>query len=209
VRIPRHIFGEMSKSSVGLQYLRERSIIQLLLRTVKDDKAPCVNRRAAMWGLGHIGAADAGCEDILGLDPGFIEWCVQCCCLDGNLSLRSTAFHVLGLAGRSKQGMRALQNLQWDVSPFYSNSAVAFPKDTSVLFQRDAENEISKIADVIEKEPSSGTLTAVLKPFSSAPSPELEVLNLIAKVSILRVVMVIVITGPLIRFVDAGCDNVF
>jgi hypothetical protein len=187
VSLPRHVFGEMAKNSVGLKHLKDGEIIHKLIRTCKDETASCLRRRAAMWSLGHIGASDLGCEEVCAVDASFVDWVVLCCCSNASFALRSTAFNVLGLLGRSKQGMRFLQNAQWDVSPFYSNSAVAFPKDTSQLFQRDSESEGAKESDVLDTEisphPSAPqSLEAIGKPFGHAATPEAEVLNLIAKV---------------------------
>jgi hypothetical protein len=92
------------------------------------------------------------------VDSKFVEFCIHNACNCGNLSLRGTFFFVLGLFSRTMKGSMKLNQLQWEgrlgshirvvvffhkhtyflyilAAPFGSNSAVAIPKNPSVLFQ--------------------------------------------------------------------------
>lgn len=126
---------------MGCSIITEQKTIVDLISNVRDVDAPCLQRRASLWCLGHLGSSDAGYSLLASVDPRFIEWCVENTAKASNYSIRATAFTILGLLSRSKPGMRKLTNLQWDCSPAGTNSAVATPRQHSYLFQEKVEGE--------------------------------------------------------------------
>lgn len=180
VAIPRHPYGELGKSLEGCNFLTERGVVEGLASCARNESISSTLRRAAFWGLGHLGSSDMGCSLLHHVDPTFIDWATHFSCTASNFSLRGAAFYSLGLISRSKRGLRKLSYLQWDASPFGSTSAVAFPRHLAQMFS--AEN--IKFSSV--ESPESIDQDINLKPFGSHLSGEItaeqDVLNLIAKV---------------------------
>ncbi len=148
VPMPRHAYGELARTSEGLAILNQRSIISDLLnvvhRRVGSDSAKAaaagvsnssIDMRSALWSLAHIGSTELGHVAILSADPMFLEWCLENIASCPNFSLRGTFFYVVGLLSRTARGSRKLLQAQWDCAPAGCNSAVAFPRNPSVLFK--------------------------------------------------------------------------
>ena len=185
VPMPRHVYGELSRTLEGCACLAERNIIFELVSFIHSSRHVTSDSnhelRAALWALGHIGSSDYGFTAILNADPYFVEWCLQNVTSNLNFSLRGTFFYVLGLISRTIKGCRRLFQLNWDSAPMGGNSAVAFPKDPSVLFQPIRDLQITTTTNHSCFQNIS-TNAVLLTPFNISNDIEVEVLNLVAKV---------------------------
>lgn len=151
--IPRHLYGEMAKSTRGCTLLNELEIITKLLHDVKNIQNKESIRRAAFWALGHIGASETGYAALAEIDFNFMEWCVNFVYNSNNFSLRGTALYCLGMLSRSTKGCQRLHQLNWFCSPIDSNSAVALPQNISLLFQyMSGSGAGSTSADIAEED---------------------------------------------------------
>lgn len=207
--MPRHVYGELARTLEGCALLSQRSVVADLLsiahRRLSDSACGAsgssnAEMRSALWSLGHISSSELGLSAILGADPMFVEWCLENVASCPNFSLRGTFFYVVGLLSRTAKGNRKLLQSQWDSAPAGSNSAVAFPRNTSVLFRplssptgptgassappgpglhNDSDAHPQSVLGSPPKAVKS--LTPFLQ--SGAVSIETEILNLIAKVT--------------------------
>lgn len=159
VPIPRHLYGELSRNSVGINILREHVVVKTLLRTLNDEDTVSAKRRSALWALGHIGATSAGYNMISREMPRFVKWIISIATTSLDYSLRATAFIVLGLVGRSHGGGIHLAAEKWGISPRIG-VAVAIPKDLSSLF-------------CMHINPNSTANTPLDSPCNPAPAPPL------------------------------------
>lgn len=165
--------------------------------------------RSWLWSLGHIGATELGYAAIANIDPAFVEWCIDCACSCPYFNVRGTFFYVLGLLSRTTKGAQRLRQCRWDCSAPNSNCAVAIPRLPKVLFKRitllhkvDSNHNMGIRKPRLSQgqsrngQPRVGTMPylsmsnppssiKLLTPFipSGSVNAELEVLNLIAKVS--------------------------
>ena len=55
VPVPRHLYGEIAKSTRGCTLLNELQIINKLIHDAKNIQNKESTRRAAFWAIGHIG----------------------------------------------------------------------------------------------------------------------------------------------------------
>lgn len=92
--------------------------------------------RSILWSLGHLASNDLGLGLLLGVDPHFIDWCVDSVSSCLYYNVRGTFFHVLGLISRSSAGGKKLGRLGWHSSDYANPSAVAIPRSSSALFGR-------------------------------------------------------------------------
>lgn len=131
--IPRHFFGELSRTLQGCSVLSENNIIRSMISVSRMESNSITDRSSALWALGHISASDLGLLNITNIDPGFVEWCTVNAIMSPNFALRATFFHVVGLISRCKTGVKALSMLNWSSSPS-TVSALALPHDLRRLF---------------------------------------------------------------------------
>ena len=168
--MPRHLFGELSRTADGCSELtrrnlifemvaKARSVYETLQRNVASifpstSSSPAASLpavplthlvlqqhaqqtlelRSVLWSLGHMASNEVGVGLLLGVDPHFVSWCVDCVATCSYYNVRGTFFHVLGLVSRSPSGLKKLLRLGWDRATFNSNSAVAIPRETRELF---------------------------------------------------------------------------
>lgn len=88
-----------------------------------------VDKRAALWALGHIGSSDIGFEYLERYDiiPYLSQQCYSCT----TLSMRGTCFYVMGLLGTSSYGRQQLRSLNWS---FSSRHSIAVPSTIQSSF---------------------------------------------------------------------------
>eukprot|EP00743_Colponemidia_sp_Colp-15_P007761 GILK01008403.1.p1 GENE.GILK01008403.1~~GILK01008403.1.p1 ORF type:complete len:1354 (+),score=260.34 GILK01008403.1:95-4156(+) len=132
VYVPPHFYGELVKTSEGVELLRESNHFQDFTNEIKAESTPPLVRRAALWTVGHIGACDNGFVFLeeTRLVPVIVSIAQESLCL----SLRGTCFYVLGLLSRSKRAREVLKGLGW-VSPADDMSCISVPEDVSKFFQ--------------------------------------------------------------------------
>lgn len=119
----------------GFDILIQRGILYDLLRTARSTSSSNDELRAALWALGHICSSEMGFASVCNIDSDFMEHCIERVTKCANFSLRGVYFFVLGLIGRNSLGIRKLSKCLWDTSPIGGNSAVAIPRNPSILFR--------------------------------------------------------------------------
>lgn len=181
VPIQRHLYGELARSIEGVATLTRNDIIFRLIKIANDNNISLVERKNALWSLGHIASSDLGYTAIDKVDASFVEWIISQALTNQIYSFRSTFFYVLGLISRSTAGFKKLRVLKWECSPLNSDTAIAFPVDMSSMFQLSATRKdnasIKKSGDYW-----APPMTRLLKPFNAGiVSVEVEILNAIVK----------------------------
>jgi len=131
---PPHFFGELAKTSAGVEILNASGHIKDFLQLYKDETINPVERRAALWTLGHISSSRIG-ANLLDKEKLFSEF-VRMATSDSCLSIRGTCFYILGMV--SKAHRDTLDKLDWD-SP--NNSYIAVPRNPKLLFQQLPEHK--------------------------------------------------------------------
>lgn len=102
---PRHLYGELVKTKLGLKKLKDSGHIEELLGKLTSD-CPIIERRASLWALGHTGCTERGVIYLSSLRA--IETMIQIAEQSPVLSLRGTAFQAVSLLARSTLGRNEL-----------------------------------------------------------------------------------------------------
>jgi rapamycin-insensitive companion of mTOR len=132
--LPRHLYGELARSSAGIMILLSNRIIRDLLATLNSSATSPSDIISSLWALGHIAATENGFQAVISNDPQFVPWCIGRVTDASSYSVRACAFSVLGLLSRTETGSQQLLACHWESAPIHY-VAVAMPKDPSVLFQ--------------------------------------------------------------------------
>jgi rapamycin-insensitive companion of mTOR len=132
--LPRHMYGELARTSQGLKLLGGNNIIVDLLASIHSSSSSSGRVISDLWALGHIASTDNGFKAVMTVDPKFVPWCIETATKSGVYSVRACAFTVLGLVSRTEHGSRHLNACQWECAPIHY-VAVTVPRDHSVLFQ--------------------------------------------------------------------------
>ncbi|OQR91495.1 hypothetical protein ACHHYP_04658 [Achlya hypogyna] len=133
VPLPPHLYGELAKTRDGCVILQQSGYVPELVAAVKDPATAPLERRAALWAVGHIAATSRGLELMLGYAENILEVIVDLATSATMLSLRGTCFFVLGIVSRSAPGKRALAKFGWD-TPRDPRAMIAVPSQAAALF---------------------------------------------------------------------------
>ncbi|ETV97011.1 hypothetical protein, variant 1 [Aphanomyces invadans] len=134
VPLPRHFYGELAKTEDGCAILRQSGHLSELVASLKDPTVVPLEKRAALWTLGHIAGTNRGFELLLSYADDLVECIVHMATSCQLLSLRGTSIFALGLISRSSAGRRALSQAGW-IAPRGSNVSIAVPNNVASLFE--------------------------------------------------------------------------
>lgn len=132
--LPRHMYGELARSSAGIMLLLSKRIIRDLFVTLKSPETSSSEFISSLWAIGHIASTENGFQAVVSNDPQFVPWCIEKVTEASSYSIRACVFSVLGLLSRTESGSQQLLACHWESAPIHY-VAVAMPKDPSVLFQ--------------------------------------------------------------------------
>ena len=117
--VPPHFYRELTRTNEGCQLLRESGHFGDFVATIKDSweedqDAESISRlKACLWVVGNVGSMDLGGSFLEESD--IVPWIIKIATASQVLTLRGTAFFVLGLISRSVHGMEILAEHGWDV----------------------------------------------------------------------------------------------
>lgn len=155
MQVPHHLFGELAKTEIGIDKLKETKYLERYMRKL-EEPLPIIEKRACLWALGHTGASNTGAVYLSKI--GAIEAMVRLAEKSPVLSLRGTASQALSLVARSGVGRSELNKHQW-ISAQPHSASIAVPQNAESIFwiehnedtfpYRDRCREIDTILDDI------------------------------------------------------------
>lgn len=138
--IPPHFYRELTRTEEGCRLLREKGHFDEFAATIRDhgmqseDGEATTKVKGCLWAVGNVGAMELGAPFLESCDV--VEQIIKIACRHEIMSLRGTAFFVLGLISRSLHGMEILSESGWDSSTSILGTSLGFciPLDLSQLF---------------------------------------------------------------------------
>ncbi|KAK4146901.1 Rapamycin-insensitive companion of mTOR, N-term-domain-containing protein [Dichotomopilus funicola] len=138
--VPPHFYRELTRTQEGCKLLRDKGHFDEFTATIReygmqsDDPEMMVKVKGCLWAVGNVGSMELGAPFLESSDV--VE---QIVCIAQNhevLSLRGTAFFVLGLISRSIHGLEILSENGWDAntSLLGHSLGLCIPSDLSQLF---------------------------------------------------------------------------
>ena len=131
-KFPKHLYGELVQTKLGLRKLQESKHTQYLIECLKNDSI--FNKRVALWGLGNIGSSERGIQYLNKL--GVISMIIEIAEKSSTLSLRGTAFHALCILASTSSGRKELSKHGW----ICSQSNIALPAQSEKIFWLESDD---------------------------------------------------------------------
>jgi rapamycin-insensitive companion of mTOR len=149
VPLPRHMYGELAKTSFGCQILQASGHLPEFIACLRDPATVPLEKRAALWAIGHVAGTSRGYYLLHDYANDFLEVIVRLATNSPIVTIRGTCFFILGLISRSKAGRHYLSKLGWNASRD-SRASIAVPQDSNALFvwpgMKNPSNSISPLA---------------------------------------------------------------
>ncbi|KAF2865868.1 Rapamycin-insensitive companion of mTOR, N-term-domain-containing protein [Massariosphaeria phaeospora] len=138
--VPPHFYRELTRTKEGCKLLRQKGHFDEFAATIRDfatendDAETILKVKGCLWAVGNVGSMDLGAPFLEGSDV--VKWIVQIAETSEVMSLRGTAFYVLGLISRSLHGQEILLEYGWDgvVNEFGDSLGFCLPFDFQRLF---------------------------------------------------------------------------
>ncbi|KAJ5747538.1 uncharacterized protein N7511_009234 [Penicillium nucicola] len=115
--VPPHFYRELARTAEGCKLLEQSGHFNEFAWTIRDfrldeeENEMLLKAKGCLWAVGNVGSMELGAPF---LDADIIERIVEIATSAGVLTMRGTAFFVLGLISRSRHGLKVLQGLGWD-----------------------------------------------------------------------------------------------
>lgn len=137
--MPPHFYRELTRTKEGCKLLRDKGHFDEFAATIlehgmqAEDPELITKVKGCMWAVGNVGCMELGAPFLEGSDV--VEQILKIAESHEVMSLRGTAFFVLGLISRSTHGLEILSEHGWDSSTNSMGNSLGFciPTDLTKL----------------------------------------------------------------------------
>lgn len=138
--VPPHFYRELTRTQEGCRLLSDKGHFNEFAATImehgmqSDDAEMLVKVKGCLWAVGNVGSMELGAPFLESCDV--VERIIQIAQNHEVMSLRGTAFFVLGLISRSIHGLEILSENGWDANTNIIGNSLGFciPTNLSQLF---------------------------------------------------------------------------
>ena len=138
--VPPHFYRELTRTAEGCELLRAKGHFEEFAATIQDfamefdDPETILKVKGCLWAVGNVGSMELGAPFLEMTDV--IKYIVQIAEQSQVMTLRGTAFFVLGLVSRSLHGQEILAEYGWDgtVNVMGESLGYVLPLDFHKLF---------------------------------------------------------------------------
>jgi hypothetical protein len=139
-RVPPHFYRELARTQEGCKLLRDKGHFEEFAATIRDhgmeteDPEILLKVKGCLWAVGNVGSMELGAPFLEETDV--VELIVKIAETHEVMSLRGTAFFVLGLISRSIHGLEILSEHGWDsnTTTMGESLGLCIPNDLRKLF---------------------------------------------------------------------------
>jgi hypothetical protein len=116
--VPPHFYRELTRTKEGCKLLKQKGHFDEFVATIRDfameddDSELILKVKGCLWAVGNVGSMELGAPFLENSDV--VQWIVKIAEESEVMSLRGTAFYVLGLISRSLHGQEILLEYGWD-----------------------------------------------------------------------------------------------
>lgn len=118
--VPPHFYRELTRTEEGCKLLEQKGHFLEFANTIReygmhaDDPELMTKVKGCMWAVGNVGSMDRGAPFLEGCDV--VQHIVKIAEKHEVMSMRGTAFFVIGLISRSVHGLEILSEHGWDAN---------------------------------------------------------------------------------------------
>ncbi|KAJ1335496.1 rapamycin-insensitive companion of mTOR [Microdochium nivale] len=139
-QIPPHFYRELTRTKEGCRLLEDKGHFEDFSSTIREfkmhseDPEILTKVKGCLWAVGNVGSMELGAPFLEATDV--VEHIVQIAEAHDVMSMRGTAFFVLGLISRSIHGLEILSEHGWESNTTLLGNSLGFciPKNLSKFF---------------------------------------------------------------------------
>ncbi|KAG9540115.1 hypothetical protein KCV01_g26072, partial [Aureobasidium melanogenum] len=138
--VPPHFYRELTRTAEGCELLKNKGHFEEFVSTIQDfgmeeeDAETIVKVKGCLWAVGNVGSMELGAPFLEQSDV--TQHIIEIAEKSEVLTLRGTAFFVLGLISRSLHGQEILASHHWNgtVNMLGESLGYCLPLDFTKLF---------------------------------------------------------------------------
>ncbi|CAM1510003.1 Fc.00g003380.m01.CDS01 [Cosmosporella sp. VM-42] len=138
--IPPHFYRELTRTQEGCRLLSDKGHFEEFAATIREhgmatgDSEVLTKVKGCLWAVGNVGSMELGAPFLESSDT--VQQIIKIAESHEVMSLRGTAFFVLGLISRSTHGLEILSEHGWDANttPMGNSLGFCIPTKLSKLF---------------------------------------------------------------------------
>ena len=118
--VPPHFYRELTRTAEGCKLLEASGHFEEFVSTIKDfweedeDLETMLKVKGSLWAVGNVGSMELGSPFLE--RSNVVDWVIKIAERSKVITMRGTAFFVLGLVSRSLHGAEILAERGWDVA---------------------------------------------------------------------------------------------
>jgi rapamycin-insensitive companion of mTOR len=157
--VPPHFYRELTRTVEGCKLLRSKGHFEEFANTIREhgmlseDPEMILKVKGCLWAVGNVGSMELGAPFLEESDV--VENIVKIAESHEIMSLRGTAFFVLGLISQSIHGLEILSEHGWDsnTTTMGVSLGLCIPNDLSKLFSyKPWKHDIVSDINVVEEQ---------------------------------------------------------
>ncbi|RAK70888.1 putative cytosolic regulator Pianissimo [Aspergillus fijiensis CBS 313.89] len=137
--VPPHFYRELARTAEGCKLLEHSGHFNEFAWTIRDfqldeeDTEALLKVKGCLWAVGNVGSMELGAPF---LESDIVQHIVKIAESAEVLTMRGTAFFVLGLISRSRHGLKVLRDFGWDSALDHKGNSLglSLPTDFYKLF---------------------------------------------------------------------------
>lgn len=138
--VPPHFYRELTRTVEGCKLLKDSGHFGEFAATIREswsehqDQEIMLKVKGCLWAVGNIGSMELGAFFLE--DSDVVAWIIKIAIASEVMTLRGTAFFVLGLISRSLHGMEILVEHGWNAATDEMGRSLGYclPPDLGALF---------------------------------------------------------------------------
>jgi rapamycin-insensitive companion of mTOR len=118
--VPPHFYRELTRTKEGCNLLKDSGHFEAFASTIQDfwaeheDAETILKVKACLWAVGNVGSMELGAPFLE--DSNVVDCIIKIVESSEIMTMRGTAFFVLGLISRSLHGLEILAEYGWDAA---------------------------------------------------------------------------------------------
>ena len=138
--VPPHFYRELTRTAEGCALLRDSGHFNEFVSVIQyswfehEDPETMLKVKGCLWAVGNVGSMELGAPFLE--ESNVVSWIVKIATTSEVMTMRGTAFFVLGLISRSLHGMEILAEHGWNAATDSMGRSLGYclPPDLNVLF---------------------------------------------------------------------------
>ena len=144
--VPPHFYRELTRTVEGCQLLRDSGHFDAFVANIRErwgeheDSETMLKLKGSLWAVGNVGSMELGASFLEETDV--VGWVVKIATSSEVMTIRGTAFFVLGLISRSLHGMEILTEYGWTAATDHLGRSLGYclPPYLQDLFSMESQH---------------------------------------------------------------------